>query len=135
MPMWSVQEVWGIKKKHFFEIFSGTFFGGDSLSRFFRELFFSRPAPPCSPPRGTTPPCSPPGGLPPCRAIFFSFFFLKNIFFSKTGTWVTFLVDWGQRKKKSTFFWFRPLGDPFWDPLLTRFGPILVTLGDYRGHK
>ena len=63
------------------------------------------------------------------------------------------------RRKKhfSIFFWFRPMGDPFWDPFLdpfltpfgTRFGPILdpfwtildpfwtilVTLGDYRGHK
>ena len=54
-----------------------------------------------------------------------------------------------EKKYFSTFFWFRPLGDPFWDPpldpFLTRFGPILdtldpfwtilVTLGDYRGHK
>ena len=69
-----------------------------------------------------------------------------------------------EKKYFSTFFWFRPLGDPFWDPPLdplwdplwdpfwTHFGPILdtldpfwtildpfwtilVTLGDYRGHK
>ena len=39
------------------------------------------------------------------------------------------------KKYFSTFFWFQPLGDPFWDPLLdpfwTPFGPILDTLDHF----
>ena len=43
-----------------------------------------------------------------------------------------------EKKYFSTFFWFRPLGDPFWDPLLdpfltpfvTHFGPIFGPILD-----
>jgi len=110
---------------------------------------------PAVPPRGTTPP-------PVGRFFFSQKKFLKNNFFSsKTGTWVTFLVDWGQRKNIFRLFfgsdlWGTHFGTPFWTPFWTpfgtRFGPILdtldpfwtildpfwtilVTLGDYRGHK
>ena len=135
--------------------------GGTHFRDFFGNFFFlalHRPAVP--PPGGQHPPAATPWGTtPPCRTIFFLNFFLKNNFFaSKTGTWVTFLVDWGQRKNIFRLFfgsdlWGTHFGTPFWTPFWTpfgtrfgtRFGPILdtldpfwtilVTLGDYRGHK
>ena len=46
--------------------------------------------------------------------IFFGFFFGFDLWGTHFGT---------------------PLWTPFWTPFWTRFGPILITLGDYRGHK
>ena len=72
----------GLRHYFFIYFFRALFWGEGSLSRFFRELFFSRPTPPMQSPWGTTPPCSPPGGLhPPVGRFFFSIFFSQKYFF------------------------------------------------------
>ena len=155
-----------MRHQFFFSIFFGHFFwGGTHFRDFFWNFFFLALHPPMQPPPGGLhTPCSSPAGdyTPHVGRFFFLIFFLKNNFFSsKTGTWVTFLVDWGQRKNIFRLFFgsdlwgthfgtplwppfgtpfgtrFGPILDPFWT-LWTHFGPfwtILATLGDYRGHK
>ena len=118
--------------------------GQKKKSRFFRELFFSGDYTPPHP-RGGLPPNAvpPPGTTPPRRAIFFlNFFSLKNNFFSsKTGTWVTFLVDWGQRKNIFRLFffgsdlWGTHFGTPPpWTPFGPLLGPILDALDPFWAH-
>ena len=95
---------------------------------FFGNFFFSGDYTPLQSPPGGLPPCSPPWGTTPPVG---RFFFLKNNFFSsKTGTWVTFLVDWGQRTNIFRLFfgsdlWETPFWDPLLDPFLTPFWPVL----------
>jgi len=122
-----------------FEIFSGT--------------FVSRPTPPpYSPPMGDYPPTFPLGDYTPHvgRIFFLNFFFSKIFFILKNRHMGDFFGRLGPDKKYFSIFFLVPtsggpifgplLGpvlDPFWT-LWTHFGlfwTILVTLGDYRGHK
>ena len=104
-----------IRAKFFFNFFSGTFF--------FLALH---------------PPAVPPGGLhPPVgRRFFFSNFFSKIIFSPQKQAHGWLFWSTGAREKTFfDFFWFRPLGDPFWTPFWTpfgsRFGPILDPLDHF----
>ena len=93
------------------------------FSRFFRELFFSGDYPPCSPLGDYPRQSPPPGGLhPPVGRFFFSIFSQKYFFLLKNRHMGDFFgrlhAPHGAREKIffDFFFWFQPLGDPFWDP-------------------
>ena len=123
----------------FFRDFSGTFFGGGTHFRDFFGNFFFGGLPPCSPPWGTTPLQPPWGTTPPCRARFFSQFFSQKYFFLLKNRHMGDFFGRLEKKYFSTFLWFRPLGDPFWDPPLdplltpfgTHFGPFWTHFGPF----